>query len=81
MCLESGVELAYLPSYSPDYNFIEISFALLKRWIKRNGHLAASYGPRSEDFQRFLEEAVYAQAQRENPGKLFRAAGYNYYQV
>ena len=26
----------YLPSYSPDYNFIKLTFSVLKAWIRRN---------------------------------------------
>lgn len=78
MCDEVGVELAFLPPYSPDFNPIETSFAVLKKWVKRNGQLAASYGPLPEDFERFLHDAVWAQGQRSNPGRLFRAAGYDY---
>lgn len=79
MCLEIGVELAFLPPYSPDYNPIETSFAVLKKWMKKYGYVVAeSYGPLPEDFERFLHDAVLAQGQRGDPGKLFRAAGYDY---
>ena len=35
--LESaGYLVQYLPPYSPDYNPIELTFSVLKAWIKRN---------------------------------------------
>jgi len=33
---EVGFELEFLPPYLPDYNPIELSFAILKAWIKRH---------------------------------------------
>ena len=40
-CIEEAIRAAdylirYLPPYSPDYNPIELSFSILKSWIKRN---------------------------------------------
>ena len=75
MCTEVGVELIFLSSYSSDYNSIEISFAILKKWVKRHGDLIEEYGSESENFERFLHEAVHAQAQRGNSDNLFRASG------
>jgi hypothetical protein len=78
MCEAAGVLLARLPPYSCDYNPIETSFTLLKRWIRLNGQLADSYGPEEGGFQRFLYDAVVAQGARHNPGALFRASGIEY---
>lgn len=44
-CEEAGVLLARLPPYSCDYNPIETSFALLKRWTKKRVYTAEAYGP------------------------------------
>ena len=44
MCKQVGVSLIYLPTYSPDYNPIETSFAVLKQWLKKHGHLVKLYG-------------------------------------
>lgn len=33
---EAGYIVTYLPPYSPDYNPIELTFAVLKAWIRRN---------------------------------------------
>ncbi len=43
MCDEAGVTLAFLPPYSCDYNPIETSFAVLKRWMKRRGHIVEEF--------------------------------------
>ena len=78
MCLEAGVELAFLPPYSPDLNPIETSFSILKAWIRRNFHLyEAGYEQNEEGFESFLHAAVASQ----NYGaigdsvKLFKKAG------
>jgi transposase len=80
MCEEVGVTLARLPPYSPDFNPIETSFALLKAWIRRNGETSLSYTEEYGGFGQFLRDAV-----KENrrlglgdPGTLFRAAGIQY---
>ena len=75
MCEQAGVSLVYLPAYSPDYNPIETSFSVLKQWLKKHGHLAELYGSTQADFERFLNDAVLAQANRINHKKLFRSAG------
>lgn len=35
---EAGFQLKYLPPYSPDYNPIELTFSVLKAWVKRWYH-------------------------------------------
>jgi transposase len=74
MCDNAGITLAFLPPYSCDFNLIETSFAVLKRWMKRHGQRAKDY----EDFEEFLQEAVLAQGQRHDPGRLFRVSGIDY---
>jgi hypothetical protein len=32
----SGSRLEYLPPYSPDYNPIEVTFSMIKYWLKHN---------------------------------------------
>ena len=54
MCDEVGVRLEYLPSYSPDFNSIEETFAELKAWIKKNYALMEVY----DMFDQFLERAL-----------------------
>src|SRR6266511_1543752 len=31
-----GCKVLFLPSYSPNYNLIEIAFSTLKRWFRQN---------------------------------------------
>ena len=50
MCRDVGVQLVFLPPYSPDLNPIEESFAELKAWIKKNRALADD----CESFEAFL---------------------------
>ena len=47
---DTGVVLAYLPPYSPDFNPIEEAFAQLKAWIQKNRILASQF----EIFEEFL---------------------------
>ena len=79
MCLEADVELTFLSSYSSDYNSIKISFAMLKRWFKRNEHVTQTYDSLSEDFERFLKKTMLTQSQRADSDALFRASEYEYY--
>lgn len=37
---QHGCEIRYLPSYSPDFNSIEVSFSVLKAWVCRHFHEA-----------------------------------------
>jgi len=54
MCEDAGVELAFLPPYSPDLNPIEETFAQLKAWIKKNRHMAEGF----QDYGDFLRMAL-----------------------
>lgn len=64
MCEAAGVLLARLPPYSCNYNPIQTSFALLKRWIKKHADTAEAYGPEQGGFQLFLWDAVNSQRGR-----------------
>ncbi|GKU10161.1 unnamed protein product [Fusarium langsethiae] len=62
MCVEAGVELLYLPPYSPDFNPIEEYFAELKNFIKKPGpELSELF---KKDFQAFLQAYVDAVGKR-----------------
>lgn len=52
---DEGHVVQYLPPYSPDYNPIELTFSVLKSWIKRN-YVYHRY--EFERFGDFLETAV-----------------------
>ncbi len=69
MCTEAGVELVFLPPYSPDYNPIEQSFATLKQWMQRHGELAEE-----DDFEGFIRLAVEEYNNSSHPGAHFRSA-------
>lgn len=54
-CDAHGVELVFLHPYSPDLKPIELSFAALKAWLRRNWKLAEAY---ESDFEGFLHFVV-----------------------
>ena len=54
MCQDAGVQLAFLPPYSPDLNLIEETFAQLKAWIKKNRRMAEGF----QDYGDFLRMAL-----------------------
>lgn len=78
MCAEAGVELAFLPPYSPDFNPIETSSSVLKAFIKKNYELVAEYTEAVGGFGAFLNSAMKDQARSGEPGNLFRACGIHY---
>jgi len=45
-----GHIILFLPPYSPDFNPIELTFAVLKAWIKRNHVFLRSAHPNYGDF-------------------------------
>ena len=56
LCETYGVRLLYLPPYSPRYNPIELTFSVLKSWIRRNfGRLFIAF---RNDFEAFLRFAL-----------------------
>ena len=71
LCREAGVELEFLPPYSPDFNPIEATFGNLKAWIKRNYLLAGDFS----SFGTFLMYAV-EQAGGNHAKEYIRKAGY-----
>ena len=52
----AGCELEYLPPYSPDFNPIELSFAVLKAWMKR--YWRRLFPTHEGDFGSFLRFAI-----------------------
>ena len=59
LCLERGIQLEFLPPYSPDLNPIEESFNALKLWVKRNIRMACVF----RDFGAFMAYAVDTSAE------------------
>ncbi|KAM5528950.1 hypothetical protein FOXYSP1_16794 [Fusarium oxysporum f. sp. phaseoli] len=74
ICADAGVELLYLPPYSPDFNPIEEYFAELKNFIKKPGpELSELF---KKDFRAFLQTCVDTVGQlRESARGHFRHAG------
>lgn len=60
LCLNAGVQLEYLPPYSPDYNPIEQSFNALKAWVRRHIRQAATF----DDFGGFIAAGLEAISER-----------------
>jgi transposase InsO family protein len=54
LCQDAGIQLEYLPPYSPDLNPIEESFNVLKAWVKRNIRMACVF----RDFGTFMAFGV-----------------------
>lgn len=67
MCLDAGVKLVYLPSYSPDLNPIEEFFAELKVFIKRNWQ--AFKDNLWQEFGIFLEWCIDVVGEKESNAK------------
>ena len=72
-CDEAGILLEFLPPYSPEFNPIETSFALLKAWIRRNTDAALQYTERG-DFGTFLNIAMKTFESVDDARKLFMLA-------
>lgn len=74
MCLDAGVELVFLPPYSPDFNPIEEFFSELKQFIKRRWN-EYEENP-GQGFDAFLEWCVGVVGSRVQSAKRhFRHAG------
>lgn len=71
LCVRYGIELHYLPPYSPDLNPIEQSFNALKTWIKRHIEEAGMF----RDFSAFMEYAL-RMVSIDGASGWFREAGY-----
>ena len=56
MCDEADVILTFLSLYFCDFNSIEIFFAVLKQWIKKNKQMNQNY----KNFEEFLKETIKA---------------------
>ncbi|RKL06525.1 hypothetical protein BFJ70_g16992 [Fusarium oxysporum] len=74
MCADAGVELLYLPPYSPDFNLIEEYFSELKSFIKNPGpELSELF---KKDFPAFLQACVEEVGNRQASARgHFRHAG------
>lgn len=69
-----GVEVRYLPPYSPDLNLIELTFSVLKAWIRRN--FESLWPHYNGDFGGFLRRAIENSHCDAFPRQHFRHDGY-----
>lgn len=77
LCRSFGIQLEYLPPYSPDLNPIETTFHTLKAWIRRHAEsFEADYG----DFYSFLIAGVQ-QFVHKDCSEYYRHSGYVYEEV
>ncbi len=72
------VILTRLSSYTSDFNLIEIFFALLKTWIRKNEDMTRSYTTEYDDFKQFLRDAVKKRSRMKNSRNLFKEAEIQY---
>lgn len=77
-CDEKGCMLKFLPPYSPDYNPIELTFNILKAWMRR--HFWQLRRAFEGDFGGFLKYALAHSGCDKEAVKLFRhsTAGYKF---
>lgn len=68
-----GCEVRYLPPYSPDYNPIELTFSVLKAWVRR--HFQEIRPHFNGNFGAFLRFAVARSRCDQFPKQHFRHAG------
>jgi transposase InsO family protein len=71
LCLNYGIQLEFLPPYSPDLNPIEESFNVLKAWVRKHIRMACIFS----DFGTFIAHAV-EEVGVEDPTGWFRDCGY-----
>ena len=69
-CRAAGVDIEYLPPYSPDFNPIETSFALLKAHLRRHTE-DAQHAAISGQFGEFLNTAISAMFSSYDARKLY----------
>ena len=70
MCRKADVELAFLSSYSSDYNLIEQSFHALKEWMWRHQDLARSQY--KNDYEEFVWLIIRFFMKKKNACKYFK---------
>ncbi len=68
-----GCEVRYLPPYSPDYNPIELTFSVLKTWVRR--YFQEIWPHFDGNFGAFLRFAVARSRCDQFPKQHFRHAG------
>lgn len=72
LCASKGVRVEKLPTYSPDFNPIELSFHMLKSWVRRNMRLWITFN----DFEDYIKFAIKSSGCDQYAEKHFRHCGY-----
>jgi transposase len=75
-CEAFGCELHYLPPYSPDFNPIEMTFSVLKAWVRRHYH--ESWPRFSGSFDDWLRRAIVESQCDRFPREHFKRCGTGY---
>ena len=70
LCRKADIKLAFLSSYSSDYNLIEQSFHVLKEWMQRHQDLARSQY--RNDYEEFVWLTVRSFMKEKNAHEYFR---------
>lgn len=78
LCESKGIELVFLPPYSPDFNPIELAFSSIKAWIRKNGdYIRYSLESRDpQDGARAFAQAVFECVTPEKAKAWYRHCGY-----
>lgn len=73
-----GIQLVYLPPYSPDYNPIEQGFSATKAWLKRHGEVmrAALESRDPQEAASVYAEAIYSSMTPDKISGWFSHCGY-----
>jgi transposase len=69
LCAAHGVEVLYLPPYSPDFNPIESAWALQKQFVRR-------HAPRTKDALRRVARGARHHVTRQHCRRWFEHCGY-----
>jgi DDE superfamily endonuclease len=74
---ERGARLLYLPTYSPDFNPIEMAFSAIKTWLRTNrDHMDEALESENGTVYNIFWEAVHS-VTVEHTKHWYKACGYN----
>ena len=74
MCNEADVILTFFSLYFCDFNLIEISFAMLKQWMKKHEQMNQNY----ENFKKILKKTIKVQSNKYDSKNFFQATSIEY---
>ena len=79
LCRKVSVELVFLPSYLLNYNLIEQSFHVLKKWMWRHQDIAKS-SQYKNDYEEFIWLAIRFFMKEKNASEYFKSSDIEYNQ-